>query len=678
MTCRTLARNALPTLLLVALWITPALGQTLAVPIRWCVVGEDLNGNGVADPGERGAPVFTDPGNVGEPDTDNALWRRHERASERTLIPFANVTLRSGLRNIVDAEDLHFPIIADPIEDVSTLPEEEYGDIFPDWEGVDVINACAAAWGELGVGDDGVMVINVNRLLTTDFVNGTDNDPFRQVAEAYLGSSVILIRDNAYVLPGSALIPAKFDVLDDADKHLAHEVGHALDIDGFPGVSADGLTHTCVDTNFMRTRRRDLDEDGLVDNIRMSSSIDQIRFAGDSGECTAGEIYDEDVDQIAAVRFGAENTAGCKIAGTNTDCTDIADLLTDRLGDAAADYLDLNLVRARLTHDGFTEFRHAALEIPSRPEPFDTYGHLEFWIIADVDASAGTGGGQAALEAIGAEPLLDGIELVTRVRVDSAGPIGGTAFEPPVTGTAWTWSDSLAAFEPVSGRVEASFVPHARIIEVDDGPDIERPPFAYSVVVRLSTADHVAFGSTSRLQAVTVGVPLDANAAPDVDFLDGEGDLTVAMVPPTFPTCAVSGPTAPGQSFTVSAQGLVPSLPAHAAVGHVMMPDEEPADAAGAVTLTLSVPSDFAPGAHLVTVGTVNTALTADCMLQVTRRARFPLPAILGIVVVLLLVVWIVVRGRGGSNGGEDGDVVEPGPVPGGPTTGSGGVVSPQ
>jgi hypothetical protein len=79
-----------------------AAAQTYSVPIRWCVIGDDANDNGVPDAGEEGAPAFINPGAVGEADTDNVLWRRHERTSDNTYIPQADVTLRSSIYNIVD------------------------------------------------------------------------------------------------------------------------------------------------------------------------------------------------------------------------------------------------------------------------------------------------------------------------------------------------------------------------------------------------------------------------------------------------------------------------------------------------------------------------------------------------------------------------------------------------
>src|SRR6266404_6196907 len=100
--------------------ITVKAGDIIFVPCRWCVIGKDLNGNGKFDPGEDGAPAFTNPGGVTdthgnpEPDTDNVLWRRHERASDNIWIPGAGISFRSAVTAAI-RDDGHFPIIADPV-----------------------------------------------------------------------------------------------------------------------------------------------------------------------------------------------------------------------------------------------------------------------------------------------------------------------------------------------------------------------------------------------------------------------------------------------------------------------------------------------------------------------------------------------------------------------------------
>lgn len=45
----------------------------LQIPVRWYAI--------------KGSPTADNPASLGEPDTDNVLWRRHERASDQIWIP---------------------------------------------------------------------------------------------------------------------------------------------------------------------------------------------------------------------------------------------------------------------------------------------------------------------------------------------------------------------------------------------------------------------------------------------------------------------------------------------------------------------------------------------------------------------------------------------------------------
>ena len=75
-------------------------GDVIFVPLRWCAV--------------EGSPAVVNPGSVGEPDTDNVLWRRHERVTDKVY--FANgleISFRSAMTADV-FERASFPVIPDP------------------------------------------------------------------------------------------------------------------------------------------------------------------------------------------------------------------------------------------------------------------------------------------------------------------------------------------------------------------------------------------------------------------------------------------------------------------------------------------------------------------------------------------------------------------------------------
>jgi hypothetical protein len=132
------------------------------IPLRWCAV--------------QGSPAVTNPGGVGEPDTDNVLWRRHERASDNIWIPFANITFRSGFTAAI-RDQATFPIIDDPTPPASGGPGQ-LGDILdPQINSQELNNAiasCQTAWNNLATQFDtpllGPIALNLRQ-----FVNNTGN-----------------------------------------------------------------------------------------------------------------------------------------------------------------------------------------------------------------------------------------------------------------------------------------------------------------------------------------------------------------------------------------------------------------------------------------------------------------------------------------------------------------------
>src|ERR671929_28483 len=73
-------------------------GQDLLhVPISWCIV--------------EGSPAAANPNVAGDTNTDDLIWRRHERPTDNIHTPQAGISFRSA---IMDRGLLNFPIIADP------------------------------------------------------------------------------------------------------------------------------------------------------------------------------------------------------------------------------------------------------------------------------------------------------------------------------------------------------------------------------------------------------------------------------------------------------------------------------------------------------------------------------------------------------------------------------------
>ncbi len=580
----------------------PASAQTYSVPIRWCVVANDANGNGRVDPGEQGAPAFTNPGNVFEFDFDNVLWRRHERPSDSVYIPEAQITFRSGIYNIVEDPILRFPIIPDP-DTTSGL----YGDIVastgfgssPEWNAAH--NACVQAWRDQhGVEDIGVVVINANHF--------RDPSGDSQPGIAAVGGRRILLRDNAYLFPGSPLYnSAMFPVADHVDKHFGHEMGHAL----------AGLRHTCNNQNLMSNRRLDPSGDALVDNIHLSTSIAQVIDSGTDGrDCGAGndQVINPGADDVTAVvnqiqllRDAARTTAGCKIAGTNTDCTMRSDVHTDRLREVTVAFTDLSMVTATDLSETIKLF-HEPMG-PLDGANFKPGDYFDYFTFIDQDQNDGTGG---KAEDLGVSVQFQGAEFATRVRVSFVNQ--RFLFRPTV------WRFTGGTFVMVRDeRIKAYAFPLTAVSErgtthLTDQITIEMPDSVFGTAV-----------TDFRLQAAVVSYSEGNTAVLDIldEGVQHPGKLYRWRLP-TFPVCSVVPRVAPrGGTIVVQSEGLLPNRPVHLIFGDRHIANGN-AGADGSASISTAIPADARGGEHLITVGTDGTALTADCTTTVITEDQTP------------------------------------------------------
>lgn len=581
-----------------------ASAQIFSVPVRWCIVADDANGNGRVDPGEQGAPAFTNPGGVGEIDVDNVLWRRHERPSDNIFIPEAQITFRSGIYNIVEDAMLRFPIIPDPDPNPTGDAFWQYGDLLDSSPGTSAemetaYTACVDAWrNQHGVEDIGVVVINANHIrdITGDSGPGV----------ATINGRRVWLRDNAYLLPGSPLFGMFETPVDPAlngdhvDKHFAHEVGHAL----------AGLRHTCSNQNLMSQRRFDPSGDGLVDNIHLSTSIAQVIDAGANGrECSASndttvnpEADDTTVtvNQIQALRTAAQAAPGCMIAGTNTPCTRFSDIRADRIKDAALSFTDIATFTA--TNEGaVTKLIHEPLG-PLNRGNFNRRDYYDYYSFIDQDQNTGTGG---TAEDLGVKIRFKGAELATRVRVRLVGK--RFTFTPTV------WRFTGGSFVEVKDRRIRAFAFALRTVSERGYGHLSD-----QITLQMPTRIFGAGINDFKVQAAVVSYPYKKQTV--LDLLD-EGEQPgrdFRWRSPKFPVCSVTpAASAPrGGNIVVASKGLLPNRPVHLIFGDRHIANGNAA-ADGSVTISTAVPADARDGRHLITVGTDTTALTADCVMTV-------------------------------------------------------------
>jgi len=275
---------------------------------------------------------------------------------------------------------------------------------------------------------------------------------------------------------------------------------------------------------------------------------------------------------------------------------------TDGLDDVPASegFIDISALFVEETA-GAARFRFRLVD------PIDSgtiTGTLSYWVLADLDNDpADTGVGD--LPAGVPSTAFTGSDLVARIQV-APGASGPSA-------TLWSWDGT--AFMDVTDEFTVAAL--RRDVEGETGDLLfQYAEIAFPKGLRGPVAD------TFRVHA------LSHNAATgSVDILERGGDITgdgvrdegrpVSLLTVDFPVCGVTPATAaPGDSVSVAISGLQPNKEFHAMLG-VEEVAVSTTDGAGDATATFSIPVDAAQGLRLVTVGNTDTALTADCFVEV-------------------------------------------------------------
>lgn len=556
---------------------TGAPGQELMqVPLRWCaVMGSDAQAN---------------PGSVGEPSTNDYLWRRHERASDRVLIPGAMITGRSAFTAAYLAGDPSrgsFPIIADPNPPASGGPGA-MGDILdPQIDPAEfnlAAQACNAAWDAMRVPGEplvGLPAVNAHRLVLS---NGTPADITGYGAYTYSfggGGSVDLCTAPPTLTAAALTWTGRFVVsdysltrgFDPDDLVVAHEFGHTIGLDHGNGLD---------DNN---NGRFDLG----CDNAESVSATPRSFMTSGAGLTNV----------VTGLQREKMRTVIRRLPGTQIDPPAAlvnADTVSDQRTDAVLDVLPPEVDLATV----------AVAEIPSA----DTFviSHLTFGLIphenvenqyltfADLDNEPTTGGAPADL---GFTTDFEGAELVTRVVVRPGHESGATA---------WVYRDG--AFKEITDVTSEV----TTLTGTEDGVEL-----ANTVNVALPLSLRGPASIPFRFQAIAE--QLQGDLAFDI-MPNGSltGGVSVALTPPIYPVCSVEPLQAqPGETVEIEIAGLLPNENVHVVLGDVLVATGSTDDNGDAV-IDLTLPGDTGGGPRLVTVGVDGTALTADCFVDILKR----------------------------------------------------------
>jgi hypothetical protein len=573
-------------------------GDRIQVPLRWCAI--------------KGSPVASDP------DISNALWKRHENATDKIWSDGANITFRSAIiREIIDVDHAKFPVIEDP-RPPGMGPGVE-GDIlvpFPspaDAELKEARNDCDIEWDELEidinnrrnaldpplppVNIEGLIVINLREYVQE---NG-EPDPFLGGA-GFFGPTggkcqdppVITSVDPTQTFAG---VQDNTFLSGDVEELLAHEFGHMLGLEHGNGLDDDN---------------EDGDDDantGLFDGYpgRGCDPDENVEAAPFSLMATS-TINGTDLItplQRRRARAAAPNLPGMKSdpPGILIDGDTVGDHRTDPAHDVTDDAVDI--VSAGMIVNNVaqtTVLSHMLFGIlPERP-------NNQYLMFLDLDGDPATGGAPSTL---GLPTSFQGAELVTRVVVRTDGEIPVRTITPTV------WKFQLGGFVVVT---DPSVLAHAETsVEAETG-------VSSFEVISIEMANSVTGDISAQLRLQAVAQQIDGTQLDQLPDGPTNGDAPLFMVPPQFPACGVTPfLVQKGVAATVEATGLLPNQMAKVLLGDQMVASGT-IDGDGNAAINFVIPSNAAEGVRLVTAGVAGTALTADCSVEVA--AGLPVPPI--------------------------------------------------
>ena len=551
-------------------------GQKIFVPMSWCIVA--------------GSPAANSPPNFigADNQTDAIIWRRHERPTDTIYTPQANMSLRSAINNAWGS--FNFPIINDP--------DPTGGGQISDIRGEDVningaeffaiMNDCDAQYAALGRAGVGITAVNVG-LYHDAGDNYVNTIGWGGCSEAPAGTCVVPFNgligviDNRYLHPSS---PDRtrpdggtYATLDPRDVLTGHEVGHALSLDHFSDVT------------------------------RMMNPF----ITGSNFGLTAAEI--------TALRANAMNVPGVEIDPPGVfnpgkwRATRIPDEI-DGLGQKERPGF-LDIASANMAFNKETGELHAEIlmreKLPLRlPEP-----PCEWIFLVNTDNNGGTGLDSSVLREFGV-PInradYKGADLLLHATFES-GPAG-----PILVHTAIAMNDKVT-------DVTEAFRPEIRDLAVYRalaGPSDElndRAVLAQSIAW-VANPHLPDFDMLPHLPdpIKPMQIPIQVivtQGGEEQDVLDPRNlGIDLVLEDPTFPHCFPPETAVAGETIQVPADGFPPGAEVHAFLGDELVGNIMKTDDAGNITFPIPIPKDAA-GERLITIGVLDTALTADCTVNV-------------------------------------------------------------
>src|SRR5215203_6273390 len=577
--------------------------HSLFVPIFWCV----LQGSNA---GTSPVPIPVN----GDNNVNTILWRRHERATDNIYVPQALISFRSAFEPSATGFDfprlIHYPPGFDGqaahLGQVLSPDRDSQADVNR------VTQKCREAWHTQNPSDVGIYAVNIKEYVDNSgnplsgtsvllgragFTFGCTSSPCTiNTATSYNGGFVTLV-DNANSNPVSNLISR-----DPRDQLFGHEVGHALALeDNLPG--ADSTNHNPNTANLMyRTQ-----QGTPVSNTLLS--VDEQTLARRIAKLVPN------VQQDPPSQFLNNDIVGYQQPDAIEENASVPP------------YLDLSSIHAQLNTN--------TSEITFAAEVFgnisSTAAGLHYWVLANSDNNVRTGAGLSALNAIGVpQTNFTGADFVARLDVDNLTP----------SGQVWTMQNGALTELTDSNLYRISI--GTTVSTLDYATDFATIPFCEpdghcppprntpntntltehkTVSISLNNElVNVPLDRPFSIQAFSVGTDRNGNiVVDDINSLGSKRPFILSY--PAYPHCFPQSDGVPGGSVSTQVNGLLPDSPIHALLGPIVVANGT-TDTNGNATIDLPIPSNDSVGTNLITVGIDDTALTADCNVQLVQQQQ--------------------------------------------------------
>lgn len=500
------------------------------------------------------------------------------RITDNIYINPSGITFRSAINDALHTS-LNFPIIDDPTPSPG-VPGNVTLDINFGEEYVQMVHDCKLAWENMSTDGsgavNGIIALNVRRFINSIGME-TDTTGIGKCAVtsglcAFPYNGRLAVVDNYFMIPGISSGWANNDPFDQA---LGHELGHTL-----------GLGHRNWDIHaLMNTNQQHNGPGGTVSNIA---------------------IYPDEVTKLresALMVPGAELDPDNKIIQGDV----VQSIKVDRIqeNESLQPFEDISSIVVSLDkRQNLVAFGQELFG----PVPEKIQTNRQYWTFVDLDNDKNTGVNETLLQEIGIP--FDQFSLGADLVICAEGNTNSA------TGNIWTVKkDDITLISPNMVQFDIQTVSvHLNTAGMQPPAEMDDIPLYSSInAIFNNTGNFIELDRPFSIQAIVYSNGTVADRLNDEIDQDRK---TLELKQPLFSQCFVNEIAHVGNNATIQVSGLLPNESLHALLGPRVVANGT-TTASGNSTIQFVVPNDATPGLYLITVGVDDTALTANCQIEI-------------------------------------------------------------